>query len=383
MGEVRLASGRDASVRRRHPWVYRGALASALPPRPAPVAVYSAGGELLGTALVTASSGSLALRMVAFAPEPWNAAVLRRRVCRAWELRQKLVGESDAFRWIHAEGDFLPGLVADVYARTVVFELFEPAWELYLPFLVELAQEVAGSSTVLCRRSYRSGVEALRGALPAQPLVVREHRWQLVADLVAGQKTGLFLDQRPNRLLVFQYASGARVLNLFAYTGGFAVAALVGGAKQVVNVESSPRAWELLRKTYQLNGFALRDEEILAGDAFQVARRLVARGEKFDWVVVDPPALVKAPGTTSRGLVGYRDVNLQALKLVREGGFLLSCSCSARVGLEQLEGTVLAAALDAGREVQVLERRGAGVDHPVALACPETRHLKVLWCAVR
>ena len=383
VGEVRLASGREASVQRRHPWVYRGALASPLPSRLGPLLVRSASGEVLGTALPAASGGSLALRMVAFAPEPWNAAVLRRRLRHAWELRQRLVTETDAFRWIHAEGDFLPGLVADLYAGTVVLELYEPAWEPYLGLLVEVACQVAGSSTVLCRRSYRSGVEVLRGALPEKPVAVREHKWQLLADLVAGQKTGLFLDQRPNRLLLSQHASGARVLNLFAYTGGFAVAALAGGARQVVNVESSPTACELLRHTYRHNGRELREEELLAGDAFQLARRLVARGEKFDWVVVDPPAFVKAPKAESRGLEGYRDIALQALKLVREGGFLLSCSCSARVGVEQLEGALLAAALDAGREVRVLERRGAGVDHPVALTCPETRHLKVLWCAVR
>lgn len=382
VGQVRLREGREASVRRRHPWVYRGALASELPKGLGPVTVRAASGEVLGTALLSSSSGSLALRMVAFGEEPWNAAVLRARLRRAWQLRQLVRAQAEAFRWVNAEGDFLPGLVADVYGSWVVWELYEPAWEAYLPVLVQQAGQLAQAKGVLCRRSYQDKVEVLRGELPTEPLVVREHGWVLLADLARGQKTGLFLDQRDNRLLVHRHARGTRVLNLFAYSGGFAVAALAGGARSVVNVESSKQALALLQRTYQANRLCWVASELLEGDAFHWVRQLAQRGGKFDWVVVDPPAFVKAPGGQERGLAGYRDINLYALKLVRQGGYLLTCSCSARVSWEQLEGALRAAALDAGRDVTVLERRGAGPDHPVALVCPEARHLKVLWCAV-
>jgi len=382
VGEVRLKAGREASLARRHPWIYRGALAAELPHCRGPLTVLSHNGELLGVALPSSSQGSLALRMVAFAPEPWNAAALRARLRRAWELRQRLLSHTTAFRWLNAEGDLVPGLVADVYGSTVVLELYEPIWESYLGLLTEMAIKLAQASAVLLRRSYQSGVEALYGQLPQGPVEVQEYQWTLLADVWEGQKTGLFLDQRENRFLLFTQASGLRVLNLFAYSGGFAVAALRGGARQVVNVESSRKACQWLRQTYAANGLALREEELLVGDAFLLARKLSQRGEKFDWVVVDPPAFVKAPGGQERGLAGYRDINLQALRLLRQGGFLLTCSCSARITLEQLEGALLAAALDAQRDVLVLERRGAGPDHPVSLACPETRHLKVLWCAV-
>ncbi len=382
VGEVRLKPGKEEPCRRRHPWVYRGALAATLPEKKGPVAVFTANGELLGVALPGASTGSLALRMVAFGEEPWNASVLRRRLVRAWKLREVVREHSEAFRFLHAEGDGVPGLVADVYGRFLVFELYEPAWESYLPLLVEEAARVSGAKTVLCRRSYEIGVEVLKGAAPAEPVPVREYGWLLVADLLGGQKTGLFLDQRENRLLLSRRARAARVCNLFAYTGGFAVAARVGGARHVVNVESSKKALALAQRTYEANGLSWNEGEFVQGDAFLVARQLALRGEKFDWVVVDPPAFVKAAEKQARGLSGYRHINLQALKLVREGGMLLSCSCSARVTVEQLEGALLAAALDAGREVRVLERRGAGPDHPVSLFCPEARHLKVLWCAV-
>lgn len=382
VGEVRLKPGKEEPCRRRHPWMYRGALATPLPQKKGPVAVFSSAGELLGVALPCASAGSLVLRMVSFGEEPWNASVLRRRLARAWKLRETVRQHTEAFRFLHAEGDGVPGLVADVYGRFLVFELYEPAWESYLPFLVAEASRVSEADTVLCRRTYQQGVEVLKGVAPPETVPVREHGWRLLADLVGGQKTGLFLDQRENRLLVSRLAFSARVCNLFAYTGGFAVAARVGGARQVVNVESSKKALELAQRTYEANNLPWREGEFVQGDAFVVSRQLALRGEKFDWVVVDPPAFVKAAEKQARGLSGYRDINLQALKLVREGGMLLSCSCSARVTVEQLEGALLAAALDAGREVRVLERRGAGSDHPVSLFCPETRHLKVLWCAV-
>lgn len=381
-GEVRLKEGKEEPCRRRHPWIYRGALATPLPQKQGPVAVFSSTGELLGVALPGASGGSLALRMVTFGEEPWNASVLRRRLARAWKVRAVVREHSEAFRFLHAEGDGVPGLVADLYGRFLVLELYEPAWESYLPFLVEEASRLSGAETVLCRRAYAKDVGVLKGTAPLEPVPVREYGWRLLADLLGGQKTGLFLDQRENRRLVFQCTRAARVCNLFAYTGGFAVAARVGGARQVVNVESSNKALELAQRTYQVNGLSWGEGEFVHGDAFAVARYLYSRGEKFDWVVVDPPAFVKAAENQARGLSGYRDINLQALKLVREGGMLLTCSCSARVTVEQLEGALLSAALDAGREVRVLERRGAGADHPVSLSCPETRHLKVLWCAV-
>lgn len=382
VGEVQLKAGKEEPCRRRHPWIYRGALATPLPQKKGPVAVFSAQRELLGVALPAASAGSLALRMVTFGQEPWNAAVLRRRLANAWKVRQVVREHTEAFRFLHAEGDGVPGLVADVYGRFLVFELYEPAWESYLPFLVEEASKLSGAATVLCRRAFGQGVEVLKGTAPSEPVPVREYGWRLLADLMEGQKTGLFLDQRENRWLVSRLAGGARVCNLFAYTGGFALAARVGGARQVINVESSKRALELAQRTYEANGLSGSEGEFVQGDAFVVARQLASRGEKFDWVVVDPPAFVKGAQSQARGLSGYRDINLQALKLVKAGGFLLTCSCSARVTVEQLEGALLAAALDAGREVRILERRGAGPDHPVSLFCPESRHLKALWCAV-
>lgn len=382
-GEVRLKPGREASVLRHHPWIYRGALASELPSGFAPVAVASSRGEPLGVALPTASGGSLALRMVAFAPETWNLETLQRRLQRALRLRERLALRSNAYRLLHVEGDGFPGLVADRYADTVVLALYEPAWEAYLAFFTDFFSSSLGSRRVLLRRMYQPGaVEPLIGALPKDQIVVQEGDWQLLVDVVGGQKTGLFLDQRENRFLVARFASGARVLNLFAYSGAFALAAMAGGAREVVNVDIASPARELAEKNYKLNGFLWKPEDFLVGDAFKVCQRLAARPSRFDLVIVDPPAFAKKAEALSAALAGYRHINARALSLVAAGGFLLTCSCSARVTVEQLEAALLAAALEVGREVVVLERRGAGPDHPISLFCPETRHLKALWCAV-
>ena len=382
-GAVRLKPGRDASVRRRHPWVYRGALAAPLPDGVAPVEVGSASGARLGVALPGGSGGSLALRMVAFGESPWSAAALADRLLAAAALRSRLGLDADACRLVHAEGDGLPGLVVDRYAEAAVCELYEPAWEPYLAVIAATLAGGLGLATVLARRpGRRAAVEVVAGELPTAPVVVREGSVRLPADLVTGQKTGLFLDQRENRRRLGALAGGAAVLNLFSYSGGFALAALAGGAVRAVNVDASQPALALARLGYRLNGFAGAEEDFVAGDAFAVAREMVAAGAAFDAVVVDPPAFVKRRSELEGGLRGYKDINLQALRLVRSGGLLVSCSCSALVDEENFARALAAAALDAGRSLRVLERRGAGPDHPVSIFCPEARHLKAWFCCV-
>jgi len=382
---VRLQPGREASVLRGHPWIYSGALADARPAGVAPVRVVDANGHLLGVALPGSSGGSLALRMVAWGEERWGAELLRRRLAEAAALRDRLAIDSDAMRLVHAEGDGLGGLVVDRYGDTAVLEVYEPAWQPVLGTVVSFLTDTLHVSGVLLRRGYerRSTPEPVVGPLPAAPVVIREGRARLPVDLVRGQKTGFFLDQRENRRRLGEVARGATVLNLFSYSGGFAIAALLGGARRTVNVDASRDALGLARQAYGLNDLEARDEDFLAGDAFTVARELASRGERFDLVVVDPPAFVRRRAELEGGLRGYKDVNLQALRLLAPGGLLLTCSCSALVDEEAFGGTLLAAAVDAGRTVRVLERRSAAPDHPVALACPESRHLKAWLCEVR
>jgi 23S rRNA (cytosine1962-C5)-methyltransferase len=237
---------------------------------------------------------------------------------------------------------------------------------------------------VLLRRGEgrRGEATALRGELPAAPVAIREGDVLLPVDLVAGHKTGFYLDQRDNRRRLGELAAGAEVLNLFSYSGGFSIAALAGGALRAVNVDASEEALALARLAYRMNGHLERDDDFVAGDAFDITRALVAGGGRFGVVVVDPPSFVRRRSELAGGLRGLKDVNLQALKLVAAGGLLLTCSCSALVDQEAFAGALAAAAVDAGRAVRVLEVRGAAPDHPVALACRETRHLQAWLCHV-
>ena len=382
--DVRLKPGREASLLRRHPWVYRGALADPIPPGGAPVRVLAANARPLGIGLPGGSGRSLALRMVAWGEDPWEAAALRERLLDAARLRDRLCLDADAYRLAHSEGDGLPGLVIDRYAATAVCQLFERAWEPYLPVVSEVLGGELGFTSVLVRTgdSPGSAPAAVLGGVPEAGVIVREGSLRFQVDLVGGQKTGFFLDQRENRRRVGCLARGARVLNLFSYSGGFAVAALAGGAVRAVNVDSSEAALALARRCCELNSLRVADDDFVAGDSFRVVRALGSAGERFDVVIVDPPAFVKRRADLGAGMRAYKDINLHAMRLVRPGGLLLTCSCSALVGEQQFSEVMSAAALDAGRALRVLERRGAGPDHPVSVNCPETAHLKAWLCAV-
>ncbi len=378
-GRVRLKRGRAASLFRRHPWVYRGALAEPIPCSGA-VEVCSWEGARLGVALVGEPGRSLALRVVAWGEEPWSPDTLRARLRCAAQRRARLDLYSDAYRVVHAEGDELPGLVIDRYDRWAVIEPFMPAWDEYLPDIASFLHASYRLEGVMVRRGRR--VEPLLGDVPGAPVVVREGRWQLLADLTGGQKTGLFLDQRDNRRVIAGLSSARSVLNLFSYSGGFGVAALFGGAARVVNVDSSARALELARQTYEVNGLPVSNDDFICGDAFEVAAGLHAAGARFDLVIVDPPAFVTNRARLAAGLRGYREINRLALHLAAPQALLLTCSCSALVSEQLFAEALLTAALEAGRHLAILERRGAGWDHPVSLFCPEPRHLKAWLCCL-
>lgn len=384
VGRVRLQPGRERSLGRRHPWLYRGALAGELPAGAGPVEVCDSRGVPQGIALAGGSGGSLALRMLTFGDARWDEGELRARLGRALALRRRLGIDSDAWRLVHAEGDELPGLVIDRYGTVAVVEPFEPAWDPYLGLIAGFLTAEAGFDTVLRRAggARRSPVQAIVGVVPAAPVVIREGGARFPVDLAGGQKTGFFLDQRDNRRRLGELAGERTVLNLFSYSGAFAVAALVAGARRGVNVDESAAALALAREAYRLNGLAVSEDDFLPADAFEATRRMIAAGARFDVVVVDPPAFVKRRSELLAGLRGYRDINLQALRLVAPGGVLLSCSCSALVDEASFLGALHGAALDARRRVRVLERRGAAPDHPLSLFCLESRHLQAWLCAV-
>lgn len=388
---VTLAPGRERSLREHHPWVFSGAVA-AVEGQPAPgatVDLRSQRGELLARGAWSPAS-QIAARVWTFdAAEAITGEWLRGRIARSIAARgQRATAAGQACRLVHAESDGLPGLVVDRYADWLVCQLTSAGAEAWRETIVEALGAATG-----CERIYeRSDVEIRRkegleprsgplaGPEPPPALEIREGPCRFLVDLRAGHKTGFYLDQRENRALVREHAAGAEVLNGFSYTGAFGIAALAGGAARVVDLESSAAALEIARRNLELNGFEPARVEPLRGNAFEVLRTLRDARRRFDLAVLDPPRLAESKSQVERAARAYKDANLLALKLLRPGGLLFTFSCSGHVDPWLFERIVAGAALDAGREVQILRRLGAADDHPGLLSFPEGSYLKGLLC---
>lgn len=390
---VHLRRDRLASLERRHPWLFSGAVHH-LEGDPAPgdlVAVVGSRGETLGFGHF--ATGSIAVRMLSFSEAAPDRAFWRRRLGDALALRHSLglLGDPStrAFRWVHGEGDGLPGLIVDVYANTAVMHAHDLGMHLRRAELAELLAELLPERI---RAIYyrRKDPDAARGGDEGEYLLrledpadrVLEGGLTLTVDFVGGQKTGLFLDQREHRRLVGEHARGRRVLNLFCYNGGFSLAALAGGAARVASVDASEPAMRGLEGSLALRPTEERERHTsFTRDVFQFLESDASRG--FDLWVVDPPAFAKNHKARHRGIQAYRTLNRMALERVEAGGLVFTFSCSQAVDRESFEGAVTAAAIDLGREVQILRRLGQPADHPVSIFHPEGEYLKGLMLAVR
>ncbi len=380
--EVVLAPGRDRSVRRRHPWVLSGAVARVVgEPEPGALArVLSAEGETLGFGDLSPHS-AIRVRVFDFGKDPPPEDWLRERIARAVARRagHPLVGATDAVRLVNAEGDGLPGLVADRYADVVVVKLGSAGMIRRREAVVAALREATAASSGFERSdpsaARQEGFQVregpLWGAAPAEPVAIRERDRRHHVDVMRGQKTGFYLDQRDARDLVASAARGRRVLDLFSYSGGFAVAAACGGAKSAVCVDSSASALELAKRQLEENapGF---DAALFEGDAFEFVRRDEGR---YDLVVVDPPPLARKRRDVPRAARAYKDVLLHALRRAESGALVLAFSCSHHVGAELFRKIAFGAALDAGRTARCLRSLGAPADHPVSIDHPEGEYL--------
>ncbi|WP_243093774.1 class I SAM-dependent rRNA methyltransferase [Thermus thalpophilus] len=359
----------------RHLWVFRRDVLSG-PDAPGLYPVYW-GKRFLALALYNPQS-DLAMRAYRFRPaeDPVKALLdnldtaLRRRL-------PHLEGEPEGgFRLAHAEGDFLPGLVVDYYAGHVVVQATAHAWEGLLPQVAERLKPLAKS--VLAKNDAKSReleglplyVRPLLGPVPER-VAVREGGVRYLVDLLEGQKTGAYLDQRENRILMERFR-GERALDVFSYAGGFGLH-LALGFQEVISVDSSKDALQRAEENARLNGLNLKTVE---ANAFDYLRSLERAGERFDLIVLDPPAFAKGKKDVERAYRAYKEVNLRAIKLLKEGGILATASCSHHLTEPLFYEMLREAAQDAHRSLRVLEKRGQGFDHPVLLNHPETHYLK-------
>jgi 23S rRNA (cytosine1962-C5)-methyltransferase len=379
-----LRPGREASVLRRHPWVFSGAVARVEGDGADGIAeVVDAAGRPLALGAYSSDSQIVA-RLWSFDGRLPDAGLFRERFAAARALRAEVVPpQTTGYRAVNSEGDLCPGVLLDVYAETAVLELTTAGTEIWRADLEAAAREVFAPVKLIVREtgirrdSGQSPIPDTKSEIDLAPFL--ENGLRYLADVGAGQKTGFFLDQRDNRARLRALSPGRRVLNLFSYTGAFSVAALAGGATRAVDVDSSAAALALARRHRAENALSADGSDFVDADVFEDLRRRVAEGQRWDAVVCDPPAFAKKKADVDRAARGYKDVNRLAMTLVSPGGWLLTCSCSGLVDADLFQKIVFSASAEARASFALVARQGAGPDHPVSLDCPEGEYLKGMW----
>ena len=390
MMQLLLKTGREKSLKRRHPWIFSGAVerVSGKPQRGDTVEVRDAHGKTLARAAYSPDS-QIRARVWTFEPaEEVDATFFRQRLMQALALREALPAakHGNALRLVHAESDGLPGLVVDRYAHVLVVQFLAAGAERWREPILDALVELTGCSAIYERSDSETrkleGLEAragfVRGNRAASRCPIIEYGLNFKVDVEQGQKTGFFLDQRENRQRVRALAAGREVLDGFCYTGGFAINALAGGATRIVAVESSAPSLEVARENLAANALDASRVEFVHADAFTHLRALRDRAAQFDLVVLDPPKFAPTAAQAKNAARAYKDINLLALKLLRPGGLLATFSCSGGVDAALFQSIVAGAALDAGVRAKIVERYSAAADHPVALEFPEADYLKGL-----
>jgi 23S rRNA (cytosine1962-C5)-methyltransferase len=387
---VYLKNGRERSVQQHHPWIYAGSIASleGSPAAGETVEVLDSQGRWLARGAYSPES-QIRLRIWTWqSDEQVTPALLAARIRSALEWRCHLFsgGEVNAYREIHAESDGLPGLIVDRYGSLRVIQALSAGAEYWLEALLPFLADEPGIKALLERSD--TDVRRLEG-LPQRVRWLRgsdERRlWQICegpmrfeVDVVEGHKTGFYLDQRQSRRRMLEDHLTGEMLNCFAYSGSFGVAALLGGASHVIAVDSSATAIELGKKNMALNGLPAAACEWVEDDVFVYLRRLRDQGRKFDSIVLDPPRFAPTSAQVQRAARAYKDINLLALKLLRPGGRIYTFSCSGGVSPDLFQKIVAGAAQDAGVEMQIIDWLNQPADHPVRLNFPEGRYLKGL-----
>ena len=386
--EVRLRPGKDASLQRFHPWVFSGAIAR-LPKDLEEgdiVRVVTADGQVAGVGHY--QIGSIAVRMLSFQDEVIDGDFYARRLAEALRLRQALGlarEDNDTYRLVHGEGDFLPGLVIDIYGHTAVLQAHSPGMHFARFDIAERLTELPGANVANVFYKSETTLPYKANLDPVDQYIVghydgsisTENGLQFNIDWLKGQKTGFFVDQRDNRALLAHYARGRRVLNMFCYTGGFSVYALAGGAERVDSVDSSAKAIALTTANVALNfGDECRNHQAYAQDAFKFLDNM--EDGAYDLIILDPPAFAKHRSAIPNALRGYQRLNAKAIAKAAPGTILFTFSCSQAVNREQFRLAVFSAAAQTGRRVRILHQLTQPADHPVNIYHPEGEYLKGL-----
>lgn len=393
---VKVRPAAERSIRNGHPWIYEDSIVKQ--------SKVGAAGDLailfdqkknkfLAAGLYDPDS-PIRIKLLQFEyPATIDADWFLARVQTAYQLRQPLLAtDTNSYRLLYGENDGLPSLVADVYGQVLVLKLYSAAWYPYLEFILNALQRVSNCETIVLRlarrlerleTTHRAGLgdgQLLRGGLTENPVTFREHGLRFAADPVRGHKTGYFLDHRHNRKRVGALAAGKRVLDVFAYAGGFSVHALAGGAQMVTSLDISAPALQQAQANVALN-FDAAPHQVVVGDAFSELRALADAGKQYELVVIDPPAFAKQQSEVPGALHSYGRLAELGLRLVTPGGVLMLASCSSRVSTDQFYHTVEAKLQRRYPNFQVLEKTQHDIDHPIRI--PEGAYLKAGFWQLR
>lgn len=389
---IRLKKNREASVARHHPWVFSGAIDKLVGEVESGdlVRVVDSNNQLLGIGAYSASS-QIRVRMLNFNGEDINRDFYARKIQHALTKRQGLLANPNrtACRLIYGESDHLPGLVVDMYQDTLVCQFLFAGLEPRKTEIVSLLAELTGCKSIYERSDTTSrdkeGLPQITGVLwGEQPQLNRitENGMLFDVDIVTGQKTGFFLDQAENREFVREQSSSRNVLNCFSYTGGFTVAALLGNATHVTSIDSSAPALVLLESNLAINGLDAGRHTTLNGNVFHVLRDFQASSKTFDLIILDPPKFAENKNQVTKAARAYKDLALQACKLLTPGGILVTFSCSGSIDMNLFQKITSDALLDANRQGEIFHYLHQSEDHPIALEFPESQYLKGLACRV-
>jgi 23S rRNA (cytosine1962-C5)-methyltransferase len=380
---IKLKKKEERRVQRGHPWVFSNEVqdlpADAVPGEPVEVRDFT--GNFLGRGYVNPRS-LIAVRILTRKQEDMDAAFFTRRIGSARDLRKDL-GFGESFRAVFSEGDGLPGLIVDKYADTLVVQSLTAGIDGMLDLVLAALRDVYGPTTIVLRNDTASreleGLERETRVVlgeTAGMVEFEESGIRYRANVIEGQKTGFFFDQRENRLALKDLVRGRRTLDCFCYVGAWALSAARYGATEVIGIDSSEKAATLARSNAELNNLSAK---FLVGDVFEKLRELEKQKERFGCVILDPPAFVKSRAKVREALKGYKEINLRGMRLLEPGGFLVTCSCSHHIDQELFREMLIDAVWSAGRQARLLEMRTQSRDHPMLLAAKESQYLK---CAI-
>jgi 23S rRNA (cytosine1962-C5)-methyltransferase len=395
-GTITLKPGREKPVHNRHPWVFSGAISRAdatINPGDL-VQVLDNNGRYLATAYFNPHS-QIQARILTweleteFTPDFWRQ---RLQQAIAGRTALQLASHNNAYRLVNGEADGLPGLIVDQYADYLVIQCLtlgiDRRKELIVQLLVELCHPLGiierSDVPVRKKEGLRPTAGVIWGQTPPNPLIIEENGYKFYVDLMTGQKTGFYLDQRDNRTAVCQpsHVQGKEILNVFAYSGAFSVYAAAHSAHTITNIDSSIEALTLAEQNMALNDMERPSDEYIAGDAFEILRYYRDENRTFDMVILDPPKFANSQRDVDHACRGYKDLNWLALRLLRPGGLLATFSCSGLITADLFQKVVFGAAVDAQRDVQIIQQLAQASDHPILLAFPESAYLKGLLCRV-